>query len=566
MTRGLLWIPVFLLTCSWAGGAGPDPDDADTDGDGLPDFQEVHKYNTDPAKKDTSGGGGSDGDWQQRREHAYSVCAVIRVMPPYNLRALNDDYQDVRVLKETKDYAELEVVLYPLNTNAGAVEPSRAWKKAGAGLQEYLAPGPTTNWDAAMRKALLAELAGKGIDPDKLTDKEVVEQVSRWLFERANSQNMFCTHYIHFPSGGPAVYPGLEQAFERGRGNRDWTVRQQFEHELLGKEMLQNRTHGSCTSAAVYQATALRALGIPTRIILAIPVVDPSDPEQVALVPKNLTHHQVRHAATLGLLPAADSYTSHTFLEVYVGRRWRRLNYGKLGQNILDPTYLGLMVHVHTFNDLSEANLAPTWGARFALGKRDGEFRHRNPYRTLALSDHFGAHAKVENPPAKEHTQITITRAYWADSPEAPEEMRQSAARHGAQDGAVRLFIHGDEWWDDAGDYLQYKVFMQKADKDFVFRAKGQPDVRGRLTMSFFTQASAGKRELEVAIPREEYARMAKDVPYTLHPVNSVPGYRWKVKEGVTLARRPTLEERLEKILERLEKLERRMEALEKKR
>src|SRR5438105_10446340 len=84
--------------------------DADSDGDGLSDFQEVHKYRTDPHKKSTAGKGISDGDWDERRQFTYSIRSVIRVMPPYNLAALNDDFQDVRVLKETKEYVELEVI------------------------------------------------------------------------------------------------------------------------------------------------------------------------------------------------------------------------------------------------------------------------------------------------------------------------------------------------------------------------------------------------------------------------------------------------------------------------
>ena len=36
--------------------------DADTDGDGLSDFQEIHKYRTDPKKLSTAGDGVSDGD------------------------------------------------------------------------------------------------------------------------------------------------------------------------------------------------------------------------------------------------------------------------------------------------------------------------------------------------------------------------------------------------------------------------------------------------------------------------------------------------------------------------
>jgi hypothetical protein len=34
-------------------------------------------------------------------------------------------------------------------------------------------------------------------------------------------------------------------------------------------------------------------------------------------------------------------WVSHTFDEVFVGGRWRRLNYDRLGQNVLDPQYLG---------------------------------------------------------------------------------------------------------------------------------------------------------------------------------------------------------------------------------
>jgi hypothetical protein len=229
---------LLAVVFSFAGApalAGPGrAPDRDTDGDGLSDFHELHKYRTDPARKDTAGGGVPDGDRRQRREFTYSVRAVLRVMPPYNLQAMNDDYQDVRLRKETKDYAELEVVLYPFNTNAEAIESNPSWRTDYAGMKEYLAPGVTTNWDAEMQKDLLAELARAGIRPERLTDKQVVEQVSPWLYQRSTYRSMFCTNYVHFPGGKPAVYPGLEPAFARDKGSRDWTVKQQFEHELLG--------------------------------------------------------------------------------------------------------------------------------------------------------------------------------------------------------------------------------------------------------------------------------------------------------------------------------------------
>src|SRR5262245_21039367 len=213
------WLSVLILLVAFpAGRAG-----SDSDGDGLSDFHEAHKYRTDPKKKDTAGKGVSDGDWKQRREFTYSVRAVLRVMPPYNLKAMTDDYQDVRLRAETKDYAELEVVSYPFNTNAETIHGNPTWQKDYAGMREYLEPGVTTNWDAQMQKDLVAAMAKDGIHPDRLTDQEVVEQVSRWLFAHSKYQYMFGTFFVHFPDGKPAVVPGLEGAFQREKGNPSWS-------------------------------------------------------------------------------------------------------------------------------------------------------------------------------------------------------------------------------------------------------------------------------------------------------------------------------------------------------
>jgi hypothetical protein len=535
----LAWIGIPASPVSALAGPCAGETDLDSDGDGLSDFHEIHKYRTDPKKKDTAGQGVADGDWQQRREFTYSVRAIIRVMPPYKLKALNDDYQDVRVRKETKEFVELEVVAYPFNTNASAIKANSNWRKDYAGMKEYLTPGITTNWDEQMRKDLLRELAKDGIDPDKLTDKEVVEQVSRWLFKRSKYRYMFCTFHVGFEDGKPRIQPGLEKEFHREKGDPKWTVQEQFEHELLGREMFARKSYGTCTSTAVYQTTVLRALGIPTRIILCIPLADGSDPAQVEMVDKGLTNQRVRCDACLGALSGGTGFASHTFCEVFVGGRWRRLNFTTLGQNILVRNYLGLMIHVHTFKDLSDANLAATWGTRYAKGQRSEAFPYSNPYRLLEVSDHFGKYARVPNPPAdKEHRIITIDKAYWPDSKDAPGEVRE--AKWSYEPGSGRFFIHCEKWLDDAGDYLQYKLFMRRCDRKFVLRAKGQPDVACGLSMSFLAGSSKKLRELEVVIPPPEYSKMAKGVAYTLHPKNGVKQYQWKVRDGLTLTRAPS--------------------------
>src|SRR5262249_36071355 len=297
-----------------------------------------------------------------------------------------------------------------------------------------------------------------------------VEKVSRWLFKHSKYRYMFCTFYVGFADGNPKVLPGLEKAFDREKGDPKWTVQEQFEHELLGKQMFANRTYGTCTSTAVYQTTVLRALGIPTRMILCIPMADGSDRAQVEMLDKGLTHHRVRHDACMGAISGGYGFASHTFCEVFVGGRWRRLNYTTLGQNVLERNYLGLMIHVHTFRDLSEANLAVTWGTRYARGQRNAPLPHTNPYRLLEVSAHFGKSARVPNPPAdKEHRQVTITKAYWPDK-DAPPEVREMENRRvraelplietGALGQGRRFYIHCKEWLEGAGDYLQYKLFM----------------------------------------------------------------------------------------------------------
>ena len=52
-----------------APGAARTDRDPDGDGDGLSDFQEIHKYRTDPRRKHTTEGEPADGDWEQRRQY-----------------------------------------------------------------------------------------------------------------------------------------------------------------------------------------------------------------------------------------------------------------------------------------------------------------------------------------------------------------------------------------------------------------------------------------------------------------------------------------------------------------
>src|SRR5688500_6885698 len=94
---------------------------------------------------------------------------------------MKDAFQDVQLIAEHPDSCTVEITYYPLHQPAIGENPR--WREEYATMTEYLRPTPTENWDKAMQRDLLAELREAGIHPDRLTDKQLVEQVSRWRSE-----------------------------------------------------------------------------------------------------------------------------------------------------------------------------------------------------------------------------------------------------------------------------------------------------------------------------------------------------------------------------------------------
>ncbi|MFC1636390.1 transglutaminase domain-containing protein [Planctomycetota bacterium] len=500
-------------------------DDLDSDRDGLSDYQENHKYLTNPQKKDSDDDGVPDSDWHERREYTYTIRTVVKVIRPVNTKAINDNYQDARVLSEKQNHIELEVIHYPYADIPVPIKGSRNWKKVTPVLREYVKPSPATNWDDQMRKDLLAAMKADGIMVDKLTDKQVVERASSWLICRSRSLNkVFTTYYVHFPNSQPRIYPGLEGAFEhefnRDKDNYDWTLDQHFDYELLGKGMFYNKTHGSCTSLAVYLTTVLRALGIPTRMVIVIPAIDVNDKDQLKMVEKGISHHKIRKTL-LGAFGSQHGFVAHTFNEVYIEGRWHRLDSNQLGANILSSG-MGLKTHVHTFSDLSEADLAATWGLRYGKGSRDAIFRTSNPYCTTEISDRFGLYCDMPNPDVKKLRNVTITKAYWFFSGERPGWIKKETVR---RDKNGHILAHVDVPFDEL------KLIYPKLDKDFILSAKGYPTLRARAERGYWNS------ECYIRIPEKEMNKMARGVPYRLAPANPDQEYKWIVGKNVYITR-----------------------------
>jgi hypothetical protein len=364
------------------------------------DYARVHKYFGDDPKENT-----------------YTIKSVMQFVQPVNVSDMTDDYQDARLVAQDDYTTTVEITYYPLNTNREGIGENPNWKRDYAGMTQYLAPTPSENWDEKMRADLLAALRADGIDPDKLTDREVVTQVSRWLKRRSRFTDAFAIWYVYFSNGKPEVHPALRAAFDEEKKKAGKSTDQEmFDEEVLGRSMFYGRVHGSCTSYSVYLATVMRALGIPTRIVICVPPADSNDPAQKQMLAEGIHHNRVRATVRHGL--PRGGFSNHLFNECYIGNRWVRVNYDVVGQNSLDASYFGLLTHIYTTGSVSHVPLATTWGVRYAGYHRLGpelKLSSANPYRLVSVSDHFGSKAKIESPPVsdEELRTVTVKEAYW---------------------------------------------------------------------------------------------------------------------------------------------------------
>ena len=400
--------------------------DLDSDGDGLSDFQERHKYGTDQQSADSDGDGTSDGDWDERREYAYTVRTVVRVVRPADVAAANDDFQDARLIAEHEGWVELEVIHYPLGTANEAIEADPKWRKSVKKYAPYLKSTTTSSWDQRMRKALLKELREKGLDVQAADDRTLAVAAARQLMERSEFEDGFTSFLADYRGGKPIVPPELKQVVREYERQKGVKIEDQWEREISAKGMFKHQVHGSCTSSAIYLCGGLRAAGIPTRIVLVIPMVDSNDAEQMKLVAEGIHHHRIRETALKGLRKIKGTWASHTFNEVLIGGRWRRLNYARIGQPTLDERLYGLTTHILTVVDWADAHMGRTVGRRQGLKQRDEVFKTPNPYATIEVTDEFGEHAEIPNPPYEEDAppeEVTLVRAFWLASSERPAHL-----------------------------------------------------------------------------------------------------------------------------------------------
>lgn len=401
---------------------------------------------------------------------SYAITLTMQLAKPYDVRAMNDEFQSARLLSEKAGVGTFEIRLHPLHFQTVTGNPN--WAKDDKDMAEFLKPRPAANWDAAFRKTLLHDLALAGIDPQKLDDRTLVERVSSWAMQRSTFNSQFGLWMVKFQDGVPVIPNTLRKAF-RDNEPKGLSDSELFGREVFGKEMYANKTHGACTSTATYMTTLLRALGIPTRIILTVPAADANDRNQVETLLRSIRHNSTRLAIRRGMPLTSDMFTNHVFNEAWIGKKWVRLNYARLGQPIVDKNYLGLMVHVYTAKDFSDVPFAETWGARYA-GKGGPKLSSVNPYRLIKAADHVGNAATFENPPIPTLSTQTVTSA----------AARGDTVPQGLSFPTSADFVLFVKEWLKEDDYHQMRDFLGDASRLATLHCAGKPDLKARVVGS----------------------------------------------------------------------------------
>jgi transglutaminase-like putative cysteine protease len=502
------------------------PPDADADGDGLSDFHERHKHRTDPARADSDGDGIPDGDWLERREFAYTVRLVVDVLRPLTPEHLTDDFQDARVLDETGDVVQLEVVLYPFSTAPEALaDDARAdTSSLGPDAERWLAPGPTSDWDPELRADLLRAVAEDGIDATAPLDAATLRRVATWLVRHAEPREGRTVFVTAFDEGGERYVPeDLRDDVERVTAETGEPLEEQWAREVSAKGMFERGVRGSCSPSSIYLSGCLRALGVPTRTVLCIPAIDANDEREVALLRQGIEHPEVRGTLLSAAQRARGAWTSHSFNEVRIGGRWWRLDYDVLGRGILVPDSLGLMVHVATFRDWADARMPETLGRRQTLDLRDARLDGPNPYSTISIRDAFGEHSGLE-PPAPVERRLHVARLFWSDDPALHEDIQASVAKHG------RFGLFARVTGIPSSDAL--REVLGQGDRRVWLEAPGAP----RLGIGFDPGCwwySNGTAHVYLPFGAADRRDLREGVEYAVVARNRTDGYAWEIDHTI---------------------------------
>jgi beta-lactamase regulating signal transducer with metallopeptidase domain len=357
---------------------GTNPKSSDTDGDGLSDYDEYCKYRTDPTKKDSDGDGKPDGDWQERREYAYTIRAICEIRPPSSMEMIDDLYQDARPVEKKatlKDARVVEVLIFPFATAHVYAQPFPK-ENLDTKLREYIQPTVSMNFSPEMIENI------KDIVHGAATDVEAIEKMLHWMdSETTLVREMPHWEYLNIVDGKIVWHKSL------GSPERD---EQFLETNFLGDSMFKKKVHGTCSSTAILRGTMFRAAGLPTRLVQTLPLITrySEDPEPLA---DQLRMREMAEGYAWG---PGNGGANHTYNEVFLNNHWVRID-----NSIGTGPFVGDKLFVKAWSSASWNNLKEEWN-------------DKRCFRAIHVSD---AYPKYKSESTKvdmaiEDKDLTVTR------------------------------------------------------------------------------------------------------------------------------------------------------------
>lgn len=348
----------------------------DTDADGLTDYEEYCKYRTDPTLADSDGDGIPDGDWNERREYTYSIRAVLELKPPWNLEAMNDLFQDARLMERAvgnRVYSKVEVIVYPYASPI-LLPTLYPYQLTSEAFRKYTQPTIDLNYSAEMQAEIQDILFGTIHTLDVLVKlqheigkmKLVIPLYAPFIYTRKQEEKVI-----------------IDQTFFK---SIDIEVsNEQIEEALtlnyFGDSMFKQKRYGACISRARLFASMLRAAGIPARVSMSVPMLYyyKGTGEWKHLM-KNLSNEAVAggYAYLPPSAPNEVKIVGHSQVEVYLNNHWIRLGY----QINEGPLFAGtdkIFIKIVDAQDFAEVDFTKTWSFVKWVKER--------PYRTVELSD-----------------------------------------------------------------------------------------------------------------------------------------------------------------------------------
>ena len=346
----------------------------DTDTDGLTDYEEYCKYRTDPTLADSDRDGISDADWNERREYTYSIRAVLDIKPPWNLDAMNDLFQDARLMKGGEsNYQKIEVIVYPYASPVLLPAPY-PYQITSEMSKKYVEPTYDLNYSPDMQLEIQQIVS---------TATNTLDVLFQFLHEIGQMK-------LTLPLYAPFIYTYKQQ----GELVVDWSffesmnrvvteaeVEEALAVNYFGDSMFKRKRYGACISRARLLASMLRAAGIPARVTMGVPLIYyyKGTGEWERLV-KSLSNEEVAGSFSYEKPSGSNQVTivGHSQVEAYLNNHWIRLGY-QLNEG---PIFAGtdqVYIKIIDAADFTEVDFTKTWAPTQWVKKR--------PYRTVELSD-----------------------------------------------------------------------------------------------------------------------------------------------------------------------------------